>query len=174
MNYESVHIRVDREVLLGNDAFKIIEPVWWTADIYHGPDAYEASLAPFSRAQRLLFAIQWYRAEVNNGGHDQFYSNSTGIVWRDALAGFELLNLDALAAVLRESAQRLGGEPSLDRSARTEAMAKLQPDFDDLDDQFYRLEQSMDLDAEVLKFARSHPEDFWFDGIVQKPVPRKR
>lgn len=107
MKYESVRIRVDQEVLLGDDTFAVIEPVWWKANIYDGPDAYEASLAPFTRYQRLLFAILWYQAEVNNGGHDQFYFNSTGIVWRDALAGFELLHLDAFASVLRESAQRL-------------------------------------------------------------------
>ncbi len=79
---------------------------------------YERSLAGFSGPQRLVFAIHWYRAEVNNGGHVQFYSNSTGIVWRDALAGFEAMGLSDYAAVVRDSARLLGGDPPLDREKR--------------------------------------------------------
>ena len=166
-----VHVTIDRSVIAGDDAFAVIEPVWWTANIYEGPKVYEASLAPFTRPQRLLFAVHWYRAEVNNGGHDQFYFNSTGIVWRDALAGFELLGLVEFAAVLRESAQRLGGEPSLDRGARQEALERIEPDFSDIDDRFYELEKSVDLDARMIEFMRKRPEDFLFDGLVAMPAP---
>jgi hypothetical protein len=170
MRYESVHLRVDPDVLRGDDAFAVIAPVWWTANIYRGPGEYEASLAAFTLAQRRLFAIWWYRSEVNNGGHDQFYYNSTGIVWRDALAGFELLGLENFAAVLRESARRLGGTPPLEREARQEAQARLLPAFADLDARCYQLERVVDLDAQMLAFARSHPEDFAFDGVVRQIV----
>ncbi|HEV8190608.1 MAG TPA: DUF4375 domain-containing protein [Ktedonobacterales bacterium] len=146
MRYESVHLRVGPDVLRGDDvyAFAAMAPVYWTANIYRGPGEYEASLAAFTPSQRRLFAIWWYRAEVNNGGHDQFYYNPTGIVWPDALAGFELLGLEEFAMTLRESARRLGGDPPLERA--------------------------VDLDAAMLAFARSHPEDFAFDGVVRKAV----
>jgi hypothetical protein len=170
MRYESVHLRVDPDVLRGDDAFAVIAPVWWTANIYRGPGEYEASLAAFTPSQRRLFAIWWYRAEVNNGGHDQFYGNSTGIVWRDTLAGFEHLGLAEFAAVLRESARRLGGAPPLDREAREGVLARVRPAFADLDARFYQLEQVVDLDAQMLAFARSHPEDFAFDGVVRQVV----
>jgi hypothetical protein len=172
MRYESVHLRVDPDVLRGDDAyaFAAIAPVYWTANIYRGPGEYEASLAAFTPPQRRLFALWWYRAEVNNGGHDQFYYNPTGIVWRDALAGFELLGLADFAAILRESAQRLGGAPPLEQEARLEARARLRPAFADLDERFYQLERAVDLDAQMLAFARSHPEDFAFDGVVRTAV----
>ena len=165
------HIRVDRATLAADDASAAIEPVWWTANIYGSPQEYESSLAPFSRPQRCLFAVQWYRAEVNNGGHDQFYSNSTGIVWRDALSGFELLGLEDFAAVLRESATRLGGDPALDRTTRQAALERLRPDFEDLDTRFYGLEHKTNLDATLLTFMREHLDEFEFDGMVNKPVP---
>jgi Domain of unknown function (DUF4375) len=170
MRYESIHMRVDLEVLHGDDAFAVIAPVWWTANIYRGPGEYEASLAEFTPSQRWFFAIWWYRAEVNNGGHDQFYRNPTGIVWQDALAGFESLRLVEFAAVLQESAQRLGGAPPLEREEREEVLARLSPAFADLDSRFYQLEQVVDLDAHLLKFAGSHPEDFAFDGVVRQAV----
>ncbi|HCZ34456.1 MAG TPA: hypothetical protein DHV26_00850, partial [Cytophagales bacterium] len=31
---------------------------------------------------------------VSNGGHLQFYSNSTGSVWEDAVKGFKLIGLE--------------------------------------------------------------------------------
>ena len=77
----------DREID-GDDYFAVIEPVFWSVSIYDGPEKYESDLASFSNEQRLLLAYHWYLSEVNNGGHDQFYYNSTGIVWRDALKAF--------------------------------------------------------------------------------------
>ena len=50
---------------------------------------------PFSLPQRYVFAIQWHIGEVNNGGHYQFYDNSTGIVWEDSLKGFEVIGAKA-------------------------------------------------------------------------------
>src|SRR5687768_16273166 len=68
---ETVALRVDADVLAGGDFFAIIEPLWWTVDLYGSPADYEASLQPYSRGQRLLHAVRWYTVEINNGGHDQ-------------------------------------------------------------------------------------------------------
>ena len=80
-------VLIDDAVIDGSNPMAAIDPLWWLANIYDGPDEYERSLQPFATPQRLVFAMCWYDAEVCNGGHDQFYSNSTGIVWRDALRG---------------------------------------------------------------------------------------
>lgn len=170
MKTQRVSMRVDRVTLEGDDSFAPIEPVWWTADIYHSPAEYESSLAAFTRAQRLFSAIHWYWSEVNNGGHYQFYDNSTGIVWRDALAGFELLGLHDFAFVLQESAGRLGGQPPLDREERLTLLERLAPEFDDLDERFYTLVEKMNLDARMLEYMRQHADEFKFEGIVEKPV----
>jgi len=53
--------------------------------------------------QRYIFTIEWYIAEVNNGGHDQFYFNSTGIVWKNALKGFEEIKHTKAHNILKES-----------------------------------------------------------------------
>ena len=108
---EKVHVQVDDATIAGDNPWAVIEPVWWLADIYDGAAAYEHSLQQFSQSQRFVFAVRWYIAEVNNGGHNQFYSNSTGIVWRDAVAGFEAIGAPRAATIVKISAERMGGSP---------------------------------------------------------------
>src|SRR5262249_31444746 len=122
MRYVTVQVCVDESTIAAGDLWAVIEPVWWSANLYDGPDAYERSLRPFSRSQRLILAVRWYCSEVSNGGHDQFYRNSTGIVWKDALEAFRVLDAHDFVSILEQSAKRLGGAPSLDHHERSEQM----------------------------------------------------
>ncbi|MCL4301353.1 MAG: DUF4375 domain-containing protein [Anaerolineae bacterium] len=165
------HIRVDDEVIDKGDPYTIIEPVWWSGNIYEGETEYNKSLAEFSKEQRLIFAVIWYMSEVNNGGHDQFYYNSTGIVWKDALTGFEEMGVDEAVEILEESAKRLGGKPNLDRETRWAQMDTYHPAFDDLDDRFYDLENRVDLDTIMRDYIIKNREAFYYEGDIQKPEP---
>ncbi len=170
MRYETVHICVDDDTIAAGDTWAVIEPVWWSANIYDGPEQYELSLLQFSRSQRQVFAVFWYRAEVNNGGHHQFYSNSTGIVWKDALEAFQALEEPEFTRILAESAARLGGSPSLDRYQRSQQLNSFAPDFNDLDDQFYEAERKVNLDDRVMSFIRALPSDFYFEGKIRRAI----
>ncbi len=68
-----------------DDYFNICEPMWHTIDIYESYEQYLKSAEKFTTEQRYLFALNWYAAEVSNGGHHQFFFNSTGIVTNDTL-----------------------------------------------------------------------------------------
>ncbi len=164
------HIRVDDIVIDSGDLFAIMDPVWYSVDIYDGESEYKGSLARFSRQQQLILGILWYQAEVNNGGHDQFYFNSTGIVWREALAGLEALRLPEFVAILKESASYLGGEPDADRTTRQKQLEKYKPDFEQLDTRFYRLDRDGDLDKAMQQYISGHRKAFWFEGEVRKPT----
>lgn len=170
MRYEIVHVRVDESTIAAGDPWAIIEPVWWSANIYGGPEEYELSLLQFSHPQRLVFAVFWYRSEVNNGGHRQFYYNSTGIVWKDALEAFRALEEPEFTSVLAESAARLGGSPSLDRQVRNEQLDTLAPDFNDLDERFYETESKVDLDDRIMSFIHARPSEFHFEGKIRRAV----
>lgn len=165
---ERVRVVVDESTIATNDVQAIIEPVWWTANIYDSYATYEANLAKFSHHQRLVHAIEWYTAEVNNGGHDQFYYNSTGIVWADAKEGFEEIGMPEIAEIIAESAKRMGGHPSFVREERIRALEKENPKFDDLDDQFY--ERSKNIDVKLRDYIRANLGEFLFDGEVEKPA----
>ena len=172
MEKVSEYVRIDDEIINQGDLYAIIDPVWWTANIYEGEQKYNESLAPFSREQRYIFAVMWYIAEVNNGGHDQFYFNSTGIVWKDALAGFREIGVDGAVEIIRESAARMGGNPSLDRATRHEQLDTYQPNFDDLDTRFYELEEKADIDEAMWRYILQHRRAFYFEGEVQKLKPK--
>jgi hypothetical protein len=170
MRYETVRVRVDDGTIATGDPSAVVQPVWWSANIYDGPDEYERSLQRFSRSQRFIFAVLWYRAEVNNGGHSQFYSNSTGIVWRDALEALQALEAPEFVSILQRSAELLGGSPALDRRERCEQLDACAPDFSELDDQFYDAQERVDLDARMAGFIRARPSDFYFEGNIRRAV----
>lgn len=158
----------DREIQ-GDDYFAVIEPVFLSVSIYDGPERYEEDLANFSTEQRLVLAYHWYLSEVNNGGHDQFYYNSTGIVWRDAVKAFRELGYSEVVAIINASVSRLGGNPSLDREERQEQLEQVKPNFEDLDQELFTLEERTDFDEKVLEFIRTHRERFLFSGVVRQP-----
>jgi hypothetical protein len=165
------HITIDDQVIDGDDAYAVIDPVWWIANIYDGEQEYTESLKALSQEQRYLFAVIWHIEEVNNGGHDQFYFNSTGIVWQDALAGYKAIGLEEAAAILEESAARMGGSPSLDRQTRQEQLDAWQPDFEDLDDRFYSIQETVDFNETMMTYIKQHRDAFYFDGDVEKYEP---
>lgn len=167
MKRENVRVVIDDSVIDGGDSYAVIDPVWWAANIYDGSEAYEQSLKPFSLPQRYVFAIHWYWAEVCNGGHYQFYFNSTGIVWEDALKGFEAVGLNDFSEILRKSADLLGGSVSKDRSVRQKQLGRLEPDFSGLDEKFFDMDDT--LDAVLIDYIKKNRKDFYFDGMVCKP-----
>ncbi len=167
---EKVHVQVNDNTIAAGDPAVIISPVWWLATIYDGPVASEHRLQQFSHAQRLVWAVLWYLKETNNGGHRQFYSNSTGIVWRDAIEGFEAIGISRAASILRISAQRLGGSPALDREERNEQLIAVQPEFADLDEAFWAMQEKCYFTQVIMKFIRANPSDFYFSGIIERVV----
>jgi len=153
------------------DAWELIQPLWFTVSIYDGLEQYEKDLAPFSRAQRLIFALFWYDAEVNNGGHEQFFANSTGIVWKDALEGLDLVGAKEMAANLRQVLALFGGSLPFDREERWKALDSLQErgegdSFREMDDVYYEQE---DLDQLLNDYVRQHPADFVLQGDYPYP-----
>jgi len=169
MASETVEYKIDAKFIDDNDSWAIIEPLWWTVSIYDGEKKYEQDLSKYSKSQRIVFACHWYMFEVNNGGHDQFYYNSTGIVWRDAIECFDAIGATEISEIIKSSATRLGGSPSLDRNERNEALEKLEPKFDDLDDRFYKLESQIDIEKLIKVFISKKKSDFVFNGKVVKP-----
>ncbi|MGN1338784.1 MAG: DUF4375 domain-containing protein [Oscillospiraceae bacterium] len=128
---------------------------------------YEA-LERFSEPQRYVWAIQWYYSEVENGGHDQFFFNSTGIVWQLALDGLREIGCLHIEEILTEATQRLGGSPSFDREERIREMERHNAEFDDLDDEFYGYDSS--LERALCSYIQSNREAFYFDGEIEIPV----
>lgn len=167
---ERVHVEVNDETIANGDSWAVIQPIWWSISIYDGAGVYEQDSSRFSAAQRHVFAIRWYVSQVQNGGHRQFYSNSTGIVWEDARSGFTAIGVPKGAAIIDVSASRLGGNPSRDRMERQDQLELHSPDFDDCDEAFAQLLKKVDLEANLMHYIRSRPADFYFSGDIERVV----
>ena len=163
------HIKIDDKVIETRDPMKVIDPLWWTVSIYDSKQKYEKDLKPFSLHQRDVFALMWYMAEINNGGHSQFYFNSTGIVWEDAMKGFERIGLTEGKEIIEESVKRFGTRPSFDREDRENALDKLNEDFDDLDSRFYKLDSAVNITEKIADYILKNKTAFYFEGNVEVP-----
>ena len=154
------------EILATDDMWTINEPAYWTINIYGSYDNYLESAKGFTLEQRYLNAICWYFAEVNNGGHHQFFYNSTGIVWKDALAGLRLFKMDILADNLQSVINYFGGSVPFDREERWTILKDWDDEvfdfLDKKDDVVYEYEGILE---DV--FVHEHPELFVFDGTYK-------
>ncbi|MCL2495745.1 MAG: DMP19 family protein, partial [Oscillospiraceae bacterium] len=125
LEYKETHIHIGHEEIMNGYPQSIIDPLWWAVSIYDGEKKYNEDLGRFTLPQRYVFAIQWYAAEVNNGGHAQFYYNSTGIVYPDALRGFQEIGHQRAYDILNETIALAGGKIPLDRSRREKLFDRL-------------------------------------------------
>lgn len=178
MQFKTKHYNIiEADIISGKyEPMDLVEPLWWSVSIYDSHERYEADLAPFTKSQRLVFAVMWYESEVCNGGHDQFFFNSTGIVWKDALEGFELIGAEKCAENLRKVIEKCGGDVPFDRSKRQEMLDKLTyvPEDDDYNDifrendsVFYECEDG--LEELIMNYAKANAGEFVFSGEVQVP-----
>lgn len=163
---KKVRVLIDRKTIAEKQAWEILDPVKSSLNLDGSHDDYVKSVARFSKGQRYLSALDWYLAEVNNGGHDQFYSNPTGILWDDALKGCAVVDAPTVAEIIAESAKRMGGQPSFDQDERSRILDQRKPKFADLDKRIFKLD--VNIEEKMLNYIRQRPNDFLFDGEVAR------
>lgn len=167
-NWINKHFDFDeKDISAGKiNAWELIQPLWYTVSIYDGFFKYNQDLKPFSDAQRKILALFWYDSEVCNGGHDQFFSNSTGIVWKDALECMWMIGADKYAENLQKAVDMFGGRVPFERDDRNAALEKLyeNKDFDDFReiDKFYYGEE--DINELMNEYVKQHAADFVVKG----------
>lgn len=150
------------------ESWDICDPMFNMIDCYKGYDKYLKTSERFSLEQRYLCAIHWYFGEVINGGHHQFFYNSTGIVWEDVLNGFKHFGMPKFAANFMKVIDYCGGSISLDREERWNMLESLENKneeeffkiLDEADDFIYKYEG----EENELNYIKAHPEKFVFEG----------
>lgn len=160
-------VDITRATLESASISDILEPVSQTARGWKTVEEHDEMRANLSVAQRRLYAVWWYEAEVRNGGHDQFYSNSYGMLWQDALDGLEAIDAPSARQILLDSVTRFAEPPSRDRKLRNKQAAGL--DFHDLDKRLYN--NAENLHQLMRKFILAHPGDFLFSGQLSYENP---
>jgi len=171
-NWIPVQLEVNSATIASGDPYEVINPIWWTASFYDDLASYEESLRGFSKQQRHVWAVLWYCSEVHNGGHDQFFDNSTGVVWPDALEGLIAIERSDLLDILMRAVARFSLSPSREGEERREQMSRDRVTFDELDPEFWNACRAISIDKALMDYIRSQPEAFYFSGVVRRPKPK--
>jgi hypothetical protein len=100
---------------------------------------------PFSELtepERTFVTIWTLEADVNNGGFDQYYLNSSGDHAHDAPRALRAVGAETMAQIVDDANAVFGpGGPPADRDARLAALEALGPEaeerWNELDDRFF-------------------------------------
>lgn len=121
-------------------------------------------LKSLSEGFRAIHATWGIEAEVNNGGFNQYFWNSSGQYASAAVEGFRLIGASELADLTKRAItlwddekatqQKFKDRGALEAFSESYQHSKLH----DLDKEFYAA--AKDLDVRRIKFIRSHPELF--------------
>lgn len=144
------------EVLAGIDPHGA---VW---DVY-GKRGFAAMTGP----QQFYFAVEIYRDEVNNGGHNQYFYNDDSDLYRIAIEGLRAMGAPSKAAILSEAARAFApGRPAPTEAERRNQMEEFGPPqsriFEMADQRFYKSENEPGgfLDVLLAQYALEHRRDF--------------
>ena len=156
---------------------KVVDQLNETASsVLDSADDRRGACAALPKGLQTRYATAELDAEVNNGGFNQYFWNSSGELCGVALNGFKMLGDADRAKLLRqaveihlEEAANTAGLDRGDMKAFKESYRRTK--LNRLDDAYYALKS--DLGAEQLKLVRSHPDFFnrAFLASGRHPIP---
>jgi hypothetical protein len=118
-----------------------------------------------TKGQQAMFSVWWVEAEVNNGGFNQFYFNSSGQYAQMAVEGFELFGATNFADLMRRANQIYIENKERLEEFDDETMESFSESYKDnplnpLDEEFYQLYNSESLNQLRIAYIRKHPTEF--------------
>ncbi|MDA1229767.1 MAG: DUF4375 domain-containing protein [Planctomycetota bacterium] len=109
------------------------------------------------------YAVSMYDAEVNNGGHAQYFVNSSGDRWNEAIEGLNAIGAIRRAKILHEATALFGSDrPSRDEKRRHRQLAGFSAQQDKSLDELDRRSGVSEENIEVMlaQYAIEHAEHF--------------
>ena len=114
-----------------------------------------------TKGQRYVYALASVQGEIDNGGFDQLFFNSTGSLYRLALEGAVAMRIPQAVKLMR-AAQSLfpHGVVPVDRADRQRQLDRLSQDrLSALDDRWYDADAAIDLG--MRRYILAHPKQFF-------------
>ncbi|MBW3623229.1 MAG: DMP19 family protein [Armatimonadetes bacterium] len=149
-------------------SWTVIEPLWEAID-FSKPKSIFPILSEVSPGQRALLCVDWCQKEVRNGGFEQFFLNSAGMLANEALKGFKLIQAFSYAELLDRALTVFPeGKAPIGRSIRAKqikSLSKCEREnlFGPLEDRFYQLLRSEENDLEryCTMYVMTHRDEFF-------------
>jgi hypothetical protein len=102
-----------------------IEQAFEEIDIYETYEVFKEGASKYPEWKIDLLAVHWTMSEIANGGLEQYFSNSTGILAPEAVLGFQRIGKPKLAAAFQKAMALLGDPYPRERKERGERLAAL-------------------------------------------------
>ena len=120
-------------------------------------------LASFTRGERLVYAIEGMVREVNNGGWNQFFFNSSGALAFDLVPALEAVGSKENLSIAQRALKIFGKPASLSEEERSKQLAKVTKDgennpWEALEGEFYQNPE--DLDGMIVEFIARNQAEF--------------
>ena len=123
----------------------------------------KSGIDSLTHQQRHYYAAFIYDAEVRNGGHSQYFVNSSGNHWKDALEGLIAMGAAGRAEILKSASALFGSNgPPTDNDQRHALLArfsaKQEKTLDELDTAYYASNESLEI--LLSHYTIQHKHDF--------------
>ncbi len=122
-------------------------------------------ISKLSKGQQAIFSIWMLQAEVNNGGFNQFYYNSSGQFANMAEEGLKLIGANKYAELVKQANNTyltIKDELEEKNDGSIESFSESYEDnpLNELDDKFYELEEQESLDSIQIAFIEENYKEF--------------
>ena len=149
-----------------HDLFNTTDPDAFVGPIYDflsQKAEYGEKLSNLNEVERTVYYVEELQAEIMNGGFDQYFFNSSGDHWEEAIAACEAIGAAKTAALLRQAVRAFGCELPKNREARETAIEERAKDgygkaLAALDAEFYDYEENVD--ALVYQYCQQNKNHF--------------
>jgi hypothetical protein len=122
-------------------------------------------ISKLTKGQQAVFSTWWLEAEVNNGGFNQFYFNSSGQYAEMAEIGFKTIGAEKFSEltlrannIFTENKERL--EEFDDGTMESFSESYKDNPLNDLDTEFYKLYDSENISDLRIKYIRENNKEF--------------
>ncbi len=135
--FPGMRLPIDQILALKNQTEMIIELSYGIYDKIH-----KKGFDSLSHPEKVLHHIYWLESEVNNGGFDQFFINSSGDYALDTPTALDDIGAHNTANLMKRAIDMFpNGSPSRDRKQRVEQLDSMDESIRDmigeLDAEFY-------------------------------------
>jgi hypothetical protein len=150
------------------------QEICWALIEQYWPDSEadeKSQLAAGTAGQKAIYAVTLFAREVDNGGLDQFFWNSSGDLYPEVVEGLARIGAATLAEALESAAKFFGDDQVYpDRKHRQQKLDTTPREtkrelFEPLENQFYGEKGSAEelVTPLFLRYIAHHPTEFFLD-----------
>ena len=166
-NNRKIYKKITPEIITTIPDDKLEQAIMDNIDTYfeNGEHYTLDKISKLTKGQQAVFSTWWLEAEVNNGGFNQFYFNSSGQYAEMAEIGFKTIRAEKFSGltlrannIFTENKERL--EEFDDGTMESFSESYKDNPLNDLDTEFYKLYDSENISELRIKYIRENNKEF--------------